>query len=227
MIPSGFLSLKVLCIAAVAVILVVWSILLLDGHSASLVRFVVGCSIELKLIFHQREVIVQYKDGSSEITKTPLITTPSASDPPYQYDEGNNSSIPVSDRPLILFAYSESDFARINLKFFVDHWLHGAADFIFILNGKTNVAKKIIPRDKKNIRVIQRKNDCYDLGAHAEVLQKDGLYKGYKKFILMNASIRGPFVPHWSRECWSDTYLNKLSDEVKVRRPAPRPWMSR
>ncbi len=174
--------------------------------------FAVDCSINLILTSHQHEIIVQYKDGSSTITKIPT----SPSDPPYQYDEGNGNSRPVSERPLILFAYSESDFARINLKFFVDHGLHGAADFIFILNGDTNVEKKIIPRDKENIRVIHRKNDCYDLGAHAEVLQKDDLYKGYKRFILMNASIRGPFVTHWSKECWSDTYLNKLTDEVKV-----------
>lgn len=43
--------------------------------------------------------------------------------------------------------------------------------------------------------------------------------KQYKKIIMLNASIRGPFVPHWSKECWSDAYLDRVTDEVKVDRP--------
>lgn len=39
----------------------------------------------------------------------------------------------------------------------------------------------------------------------------------YKWFILMNASIRDPFVPYWSKECSSDAYLDKVMGKVKVR----------
>ncbi|KAH8600790.1 hypothetical protein B0O99DRAFT_648905 [Bisporella sp. PMI_857] len=122
--------------------------------------------------------------------------------------------VTVSERPLILFAYSESESARVNIKFFIAHALHGAADFVFILNGPTDVAD-IIPKES-NIRIVQRANDCYDLGAYSEVLLKDDLYKGYKKFIMLNASIRGPFIPYWSNACWSDMYLGKLTQEVKL-----------
>jgi len=125
------------------------------------------------------------------------------------------------DRPLILYAYSESDFGRINLQFFSDHGLHDAADFIFILNGETDVDEKIIPQNHDNIKVIKRENTCFDLGAHAAVLSKEEngekpLKDRYQRFILMNASIRGPFLPHWSKECWSDTYLGKVTDKVKL-----------
>lgn len=125
------------------------------------------------------------------------------------------------DRPLILYAYSESDFGRINLAFFINHGLHDSADFIFILNGETDVDTKVLPAGRPNVRVIKRENTCFDLGAHAEVLtevQDSGraLKDRYKRFILMNASIRGPFVPHWSKECWSDAYLGRLNEKVKV-----------
>jgi len=129
-----------------------------------------------------------------------------------------------SDRPLILYAYSESKelgASRFNLEFFLKHGLHAEADFLFILNGPTKVAE-IIP-DNSNIRVVQRKNDCYDLGAYAEVLTKDGLYKKYRKFIMLNASIRGPFVPYWSRACWTDMYLGRITEEVKVCPPSQDP----
>jgi hypothetical protein len=42
-------------------------------------------------------------------------------------------------------------------------------------------------------------------------------WRKYRRFILMNASIRGPFMPHWSGQCWSEVYLRKVTEEVKVR----------
>jgi len=179
-----------------------------------------------------------------------------------------NAPTPDAERPLITYAYYEAPFARANLRFFVDHALHSAADFVFILNGDTDVDEKIIfadpevpedladvlpKRNKSNVFVKRRPNTCFDLGAHYEVLNgvmggegwfgKDGaiaevqgmaskgdkmlLRNRYKRFILMNASIRGPFVPRWSMECWSDSYLNRLTDKIKVRHttlslPPPR-----
>ncbi len=160
------------------------------------------------------------------------------------------------DRPLILYAYFESDFGRQNLQFFVDHALHGAADFVFIINGPSDVDETIIFKegkhgtwsnhDRSNVLVKKRDNNCFDLGAHAEVLNglvggsgwsgssgpidspdklppegQDPKYKRplkerYKRYILMNASIRGPFVPVWSNSCWSDAYLDKVTDKIKV-----------
>ena len=119
-----------------------------------------------------------------------------------------------ADRPLILYTYFETEKARFNLEFFIKHGLHAQADFVFILSGD-NEAEKLLPQ-KSNIRYIKRKNDCYDLGAYAETLLKDDLYKKYQKFILINASLRGPFVPYWSEACWTDMYLKRITDEVKV-----------
>jgi hypothetical protein len=125
---------------------------------------------------------------------------------------GDNQT--ASDCPLILYAYYETENARQNLEYFLAHGLHGGADFIFILNGE-NHAEDIIPT-RPNIRYIKRKNDCYDLGAFAEVLTNGDLYRNYTKFITMNASIRGPFLPYWSTGCWSDMFLSRVTEEVKV-----------
>ncbi|KAI9746430.1 MAG: hypothetical protein M1818_000143 [Claussenomyces sp. TS43310] len=173
----------------------------------------------------------------------------------------------IEDRPLILYAYSESDFARENLRFFLDHGLHAAADFIFILNGDTDVDSLIFPpvrsdiagaenlpvRSRSNVMIRRRDNSCYDLGAHAEVLESIVGGKGwfdhegpisaasrrdatnipegrgfdpdnehlklrnrYRAYVLMNASIRGPFAPTWSTACWSDAYLNRVTEKVKL-----------
>ena len=126
----------------------------------------------------------------------------------------------LQDRPLIMYAYFETESARQNLKFFLSHGLHANADFVFILNGETDVDNTLIPASESNVLIVRRPNTCYDLGAHGQVLRdNDGeLMRKHSRFILMNASIRGPFVPFWSRECWSDAYLGRLSDQVKVRK---------
>ncbi|KAI0007076.1 hypothetical protein F4779DRAFT_526671 [Xylariaceae sp. FL0662B] len=117
-------------------------------------------------------------------------------------------------RPLILYAYKESENARQNLQFFLDQGLHGAADFLFILNGETDAAD-LIPNNS-NIQIIRRPNMCFDLGAFGEVLRQDDLWKKYKRFITMNASLRGPFLPYWSTQCWSDAYLGRVTEDVKL-----------
>lgn len=95
----------------------------------------------------------------------------------------------------------------------------GSADFIFIMYGPTNVTQ-FIPQ-KANIRVVSRPSSCFDLGVHGEVLRKDALWKKYNRFITLNSSIRGPFMPYWSRSCWSDAFLDHVTDEVKVDPPNP------
>ncbi|CZT12330.1 uncharacterized protein RCO7_09049 [Rhynchosporium graminicola] len=120
----------------------------------------------------------------------------------------------VSERPLILYAFFDTKLARENLRFYIKHALHDAADFLFIFNGDTN-AEHLLPV-AGNIRWLKRENKCFDLGAFAEVLLENGLYLKYKKYITMNASIRGPFLPHWSTGCWSDMYLSKVTNETKL-----------
>lgn len=126
------------------------------------------------------------------------------------------SASSISERPLILYAYTEASRgdARKNLEFFIAHGLHAAADFLFIFNGETD-AQELLPLNP-NIRYIKRQNACHDLGAYGEVLLKDDLYIKYKRFIMLNASIRGPFLPYWSELCWTDMFLKRITDEVKV-----------
>jgi len=83
--------------------------------------------------------------------------------------------------------------ANANTRFFLRHALHDRADFVFILNGESQLRDEI-PDDLPNVRVVQRDNTCYDLGAHGEVLQANEreLVKKYNKFILMNGEPAPP-----------------------------------
>ncbi|KAF9872866.1 hypothetical protein CkaCkLH20_09729 [Colletotrichum karsti] len=129
-------------------------------------------------------------------------------------EPSTKTSAASKDRPLVVYAYHESESARANLEYFVTKGLHNAADFVFIINGEAK-SSSLIP-DLPNVRIVKRDNTCFDMGAIGEVLRKDDLWKQYKRFITMNASIRGPFLPMWSSSCWTDLYLSKVTETTKL-----------
>ncbi|KAK6539166.1 hypothetical protein TWF694_009410 [Orbilia ellipsospora] len=141
----------------------------------------------------------------STINETSVVET---TEEAYTYQE--------RERPLITYVYFETENARENALFFMAHGLHAEADFIIILNGETDLEVHI--PTAPNIQVIHRNNTCFDLGTHAEILTADNkkLMNKYNRFIMMNSSIRGPFLPTWSDECWSDAYLDRVSDSTKL-----------
>lgn len=153
------------------------------------------------------------KEADPAAVKAALDKVPNVP-PPVMTDEA--ASKPKYERPLVTYVYAETEIARENLEFFLAHGLNAIADFIFIFNTPSDLMEKV-PK-LSNVKVIERDNSCFDLGSHAEVLKKDNLYKKYKKFILMNASIRGPFLPYWSQGCWMDLYLGRITEKNKVRR---------
>ena len=114
----------------------------------------------------------------------------------------------------MVYVYAESVIARQNLEFFLEKGLHGKADFVFIFNGATN-ASDMVPR-LDHIQVVKRSNTCFDLGAAGEILRRDNLWQRYKRFIVMNASIRGPFFPTYMKPCWTDMFLGRITDRTKV-----------
>ncbi|CZT46459.1 uncharacterized protein RSE6_06886 [Rhynchosporium secalis] len=207
-------------IISVVVFCLIWSLLSLDLHVTSIKIFHGG---DQKINSKPQNNATTEHTASVQETSPPAKNTTVIVTVPATDGHGNSTGghvqldlSTISNRPLILYAYADSKdgSALANFKFFIAHGLHAAADFIIILNGETSAAALIPTKD--NIRVVHRPNTCYDMGAFSEVLQKDGLYKRYKRFITMNASIRGPFMPYWSEGCWSDMFLNLVTDEVKL-----------
>ena len=96
--------------------------------------------------------------------------------------------------------------------------MHGAADFLFVLNGDISEAiNASLPEHLPNVRVIRRENTCFDLGSYGVVLSQletEGRLAQYTAIILMNASIIGPVVPTYVQECWTRIFTNRLSESV-------------
>jgi hypothetical protein len=128
----------------------------------------------------------------------------------------NYSSTSINE-DLVIYAYYETSSSRLNIVHFIRHGLHAYVDFLFIINGDSNV-DELLPQNISNIRVVRHNNYCYDLGTVGEVLRADDhkLVKTYKRFIFMNGSVRGPYLPTYVDGCWSDMFFKKISDEVKL-----------
>ncbi|KAJ3171723.1 hypothetical protein HDU88_007803 [Geranomyces variabilis] len=103
-----------------------------------------------------------------------------------------------------------------NLQFFLRHGLMSNVDHLFVMNSP--IPKSVKFPQRSNIYVWEKENKCYDLGSFGQgveyMQQKYG--KKYTHYILLNASVRGPFRPTYVPGCWSDAFLSKLSPEVRM-----------
>ena len=114
---------------------------------------------------------------------------------------------------LVLYSFFETTEATKNFRFFMRHALHSKADFIIMVNGESTIDLTAL-NGLPNVQVVKRENRCFDLGGFHEILNADAaLLARYKRYIFMNASLRGPFFPPWAQDtCWSDAYFDKLQD---------------
>ena len=84
-------------------------------------------------------------------------------------------------------------------------------DFVLISNDKTNVFD--VP---KYVKCIFRDNIGFDFGGWSDALLTDNLYEKYDKFIFVNSSVLGPFIPSHYAQKWTDIYINGLTDTIKL-----------
>ena len=143
-------------------------------------------------------------------------STPQIEDTSIVPSHGQSES-PSAPSDLILYSFHETDEAIKNFRFFLAHALHAKADFIIMLNGEHTQDLSAI-ESLPNVRVVQRENNCFDLGGYYEIFEADHtLVTKYKRFMFINASLRGPFFPPWAdKVCWSDAYWDKLDEKTKV-----------
>ena len=88
-------------------------------------------------------------------------------------------------------------------------------DFIIISNDK-EAQIHISDNNLTNVKVIYRNNIGYDFGGWSEALLTNNTYKKYDKFIFVNSSVSGPFLPIDYKGKWTDIYLNGLEANIKL-----------
>jgi hypothetical protein len=88
-------------------------------------------------------------------------------------------------------------------------------DFIIVSNDEGS--KVEIPGDKRtNVEIMYRKNIGYDFGGWSDGVLTNERYKSYDRFIFVNSSVAGPFLPAGYSGRWTDIYLDGLEGNVKL-----------
>ncbi|KAI8918152.1 hypothetical protein DFJ77DRAFT_284749 [Powellomyces hirtus] len=103
-----------------------------------------------------------------------------------------------------------------NLGYFLRHGLQSNVDYVFVMNSP--VPKEVLIPKLPNIFVWEKENKCYDLGSFRQAVEymAEKHNRKYKRYMLINASVRGPFVPLYDRACWIDHFLDRLTNKVKM-----------
>ncbi len=128
-------------------------------------------------------------------------------------------------RVLVLYVWADTDIASLgNLEFFIRHGVRRSqpVDYYFILQqvNKIPVNESRLPPLPPNAHYLQHENECYDFGTFGWFLSNKMVDTTiYKYFILMNASIRGPYFTAYFPDdlmWWYQVFTRRLNNEVKL-----------
>jgi len=99
------------------------------------------------------------------------------------------------------------------VKTFIDNCIFydSDVDFIVISNDKNDMVK--VPA---YVKTLVRDNIGYDFGGWSDALLTNNLYRSYDKFIFVNSSVNGPFIPSYYTGKWTDIYINGLQKNIKL-----------
>ncbi|CAK9025137.1 unnamed protein product [Durusdinium trenchii] len=127
-------------------------------------------------------------------------------------------SRPIAGRTLVVVAFFEkTPEYRDNMIFFLqiaivpDSRSNAPVDYVIVVNGECTID---FP-ELKNLQVIRQRNVCYDFGSWGIGLQRrvDSVHEA---FVVLNPTVRGPFLPRWYTQHWTWAFLSMLTSKVKL-----------
>lgn len=124
-----------------------------------------------------------------------------------------------------------------NFKFFVKHalFVSGSVTFLLIRNDENASESEFddILSKYPNVHIFIRSNTGHDFQGWNESLflsrrafenkiirsadfSEPHIYSAYSKFIFVNSTVAGPYLPRYVKDNWVDCFLSPLDDEVKL-----------
>jgi hypothetical protein len=109
-------------------------------------------------------------------------------------------------KTLVVYVFHQLN-DRVN-KFFEVIFKDDNIDFLVVCNSQS--IKLSLP---DYIKVLYRENIGYDFGGWSDGILTNDLYKQYDKFIFVNSSVIGPFLPSYYKGKWTDVYIDGLKND--------------
>jgi hypothetical protein len=169
-------------------------------------------------------IFVGYYTAPHALTLTHLVCKSSVSSPDDISINRKRSpnDLNTSSRTLIVYIFANTyAFYEENLAFFIRAAVRQShnADYYFILQqmGNKIVNETKLPILPSNAHYVQHENKCFDIGTIGWFLSSGMIDKnGYKYFIFLNSSIRGPFIVSYYDSPWYTLFTRRLNDHIKL-----------
>jgi len=112
----------------------------------------------------------------------------------------------------VVYHYFEKDAVyRDNFVFFLARAWQADLDFFIVIAGEHSL--NLPQRD--NIRYIHADNQGHDFGSYA-TLVGSGALDPYDRLIFVNCTVRGPFLPNYATQSWTEPFLRQLVEDVHM-----------
>ena len=167
-------------------------------------------------------------------SNNPECNNPECNNPECNNTEYNNlniiqTNLTIIKKYLIIYSYFEHKNSMKNLTFFIKNGIinNNNVIYIFVING--NKCSINIPK-YENIYIIRRDNKGHDFASWSHAL-KNHNYSEYDRFIFLNDTVIGPFIPLYvdNSNKWYEMFCKQLSNIYKLSGLSINyvPWNSR
>ena len=118
----------------------------------------------------------------------------------------------MQKKTAVVYHYFERDETyRDNLIFFLATALSDAADYFLVISGDCSVT---LP-ERANLRTLRMGNWNNDFGGYVTFV-RESFPNDYARFIFVNSSVRGPFLPAYGSRDWIEIFTAPLQGDVHL-----------
>ena len=112
---------------------------------------------------------------------------------------------------LVIYHYFEKDASyRDNLAHFLLFGVQEENDYVIVVSGAHTLELPILP----NVRYVFTGPMRSDFGGYAQLLNEDLSISPYEFIFFINSSVRGPFVPPYTQQSWTQILLAQRAPDV-------------
>jgi hypothetical protein len=112
---------------------------------------------------------------------------------------------------LIFYHYFEKDASyRDNLTHFLLFGILDESDYIVVISGEHTLELPPLV----NVRYVFTDSKRSDFGGYAQLINEGPIISSYDFIFFVNSSVRGPFVPPYFKQSWTQILLAQMSSDV-------------
>jgi hypothetical protein len=113
----------------------------------------------------------------------------------------------------VIYHYYEKDQSYINnFSHFIRFAYKSHLNYVIVIAGSYTID---LPK-AHNIEYLFTKNENFDYGGYATAIKTLGLNDRYDHYIFVNSSVRGPFLPAYTKSSWEQILLDIFDPSVGV-----------